>query len=81
MTAFDVQVRGDGVVARTLALALARLGLRVALQAGPARPAADDVRAYALNPASVGLLRSLKVWDALPAGARPYLPGYALVRT
>ena len=32
--------------------------------------AAADVRAYALNPASVQLLQSLKVWDALPLDAR-----------
>ncbi len=73
MTRHDVCVRGAGVVGRALALALARLGLRVALVPGAA-PAAGavarpDVRAYALNPASVALLRSLKVWDALPAQA------------
>jgi ubiquinone biosynthesis UbiH/UbiF/VisC/COQ6 family hydroxylase len=28
-----------------------------------------DLRAYALNAASVGLLQSLRVWEALPAGA------------
>jgi len=70
MNAFDVQVLGAGIVGHSLALALARLGLRVALPkdaAAQARP--DDVRAYALNPASVALLRSLKVWDALPAHA------------
>ena len=71
MNAFDVQVHGAGIVGHSLALALARLGLRVALPkdaaAQEARP--DDVRAYALNPASVALLRSLKVWDALPAHA------------
>ena len=70
MNAFDVQVLGTGIVGHSLALALARFGLRVALvkdAAAQARP--DDVRAYALNPASVALLRSLKVWDALPAQA------------
>jgi 2-polyprenyl-6-methoxyphenol hydroxylase-like FAD-dependent oxidoreductase len=76
MTAgFDVQVRGAGIVGRCLALALARLGLRVALRADARRHGADgeareDVRAYALNAASVALLRRLKVWDALPAPAR-----------
>lgn len=65
---FDVKVLGAGVVGRCLALALARLGLRVALQAAP--PAGgDDIRAYALNAASVALLTELKVWDALPAHA------------
>lgn len=66
----DVCVRGAGAVGASLALALSRQGLRVALQAGPARPAgAPDVRAYALNAASVALLRELRVWDALPADA------------
>ena len=73
-----VWVRGAGVVGRCLALMLARQGLDVwlsdavregsggALRAGGADP---DVRAYALNAASVGLLRTLKVWDALPPDA------------
>ena len=70
MNDFDVHVLGTGIVGRSLALALARAGLQVALQAEPARAAGDDdVRAYALNPASVELLRGLKVWDALPAGS------------
>jgi 2-polyprenyl-6-methoxyphenol hydroxylase-like FAD-dependent oxidoreductase len=70
MDSFDVHVLGAGIVGRSLALALARAGLRVALQPETARaPAGDDVRAYALNAASVELLRGLKVWDALPAHA------------
>ncbi|MEP7057759.1 MAG: FAD-dependent monooxygenase [Caldimonas sp.] len=70
MNAFDVQVHGAGIVGHSLALALARLGLKVALRRDAAAAGrADDVRAYALNPASVALLRSLKVWDALPAHA------------
>jgi 2-polyprenyl-6-methoxyphenol hydroxylase-like FAD-dependent oxidoreductase len=66
----DVVVRGVGVVGQTLALSLARHGLRVALVGGvvPAAPSAD-VRAYALNVASRGLLQQLKVWDALPPDA------------
>ncbi|MGK2900251.1 MAG: FAD-dependent monooxygenase [Burkholderiaceae bacterium] len=70
MKDFDVQVLGAGIVGRCLALALARAGLSVALRPEAARAAdRDDVRAYALNAASVELLRSLKVWDALPAHA------------
>jgi 2-polyprenyl-6-methoxyphenol hydroxylase-like FAD-dependent oxidoreductase len=70
MNAFDVQVHGAGIVGHSLALALARRGLRVALaKDAAAAPRPDDVRAYALSPASVALLRSLKVWDALPAHA------------
>ena len=72
MERYDVCVRGAGIVGRCLALSLARQGLRVALVAdGAAEPSAGagDVRAYALNAASVDLLRQLKVWDALPPGA------------
>jgi 2-polyprenyl-6-methoxyphenol hydroxylase-like FAD-dependent oxidoreductase len=70
MEHFDVSVRGAGVVGKTLALTLARRGLRVALAAdAPSASIGPDVRAYALNPASVEMLRGLKVWDALPAGA------------
>ena len=68
----DIRILGSGIVSRCMGLALAQQGLGVALQAGPA-PAPDapaELRAYALNPASVTLLRRLKVWDALPAGAR-----------
>lgn len=71
MTAYDVRILGSGIVSRAAALALARQGLRVALQARPAGPAErPDVRTYALNPASVTLLESLRAWDALPADAR-----------
>ena len=70
MKNFDVQVLGAGIVGRSLALALARAGLSVALRpAAGGAPTGDDVRAYALNAASVALLRGLKVWDALPAQA------------
>jgi len=70
MNRFDVQVLGTGIVGQTLALALARQGLRVALQPpAAARSPSTDVRAYALNATSVDLLRRLKVWDALPAHA------------
>ena len=75
VSAHNVLVRGAGAVGLATALALARQGLQVALWSGPAgsgqgqghRP---DVRAYALNAASVGLLRQLKVWDALAPDAR-----------
>jgi 2-polyprenyl-6-methoxyphenol hydroxylase-like FAD-dependent oxidoreductase len=70
MAEHDVLVRGAGAVGLAAALALARQGLRVALlgSAGPRGEA--DVRAFALNAASVQLLRTLKVWDAIPADAR-----------
>lgn len=71
MTAFDVRILGSGIVSRSLALALARQGLRVALQARPAAAhAGPDVRAYALNPASMSLLADLRAWDTLPPDAR-----------
>jgi 2-polyprenyl-6-methoxyphenol hydroxylase-like FAD-dependent oxidoreductase len=65
----DVCVRGSGIVGASLALALARQGLHVVLQSSPPKAAGPDVRTYALNSASVRLLRELKVWDALPADA------------
>ena len=68
MKTFDVLVRGSGIVGQSLALALSRLGLQVALRPDPVRrEGPPDIRAYALNATSVTLLRSLKVWDALPA--------------
>jgi len=69
MKAFDVQILGSGIVASAAALALSRQGLSVALT--PARATAvEDVRAYALNAASVGMLEALKVWAALPTDCR-----------
>jgi len=71
MTAHDVLVRGSGAVGLAAALALGRQGLRVALLGDAPAPATrEDVRAYALNAASVQLLSHLKVWDAMPADAR-----------
>jgi 2-polyprenyl-6-methoxyphenol hydroxylase-like FAD-dependent oxidoreductase len=72
MTAHDILLRGAGAVGLAAALALARQGLRVALlDTNPAAAAKqDDVRAFALNAASIRLLTELKVWDALPAHAR-----------
>ncbi|MDO8280654.1 MAG: FAD-dependent monooxygenase [Burkholderiaceae bacterium] len=58
----DVCIRGAGIVGRTLALLLAGEKLRVGLVAQPAMASHSDVRAYALNAASRGLLESLRVW-------------------
>lgn len=66
----DVLVRGAGVVGLAAALSLSRQGRRVALLGSLAEPVQADLRAYALNAASVQLLQSLRVWDALPADAR-----------
>ncbi len=83
MNGFDVCVRGAGAVGMSLALALSRQGLQVALQTEAARDAvrhndrtdaaATDIRTYALNAGSVRLLSDLKVWDALPGDARTAL--------
>jgi 2-polyprenyl-6-methoxyphenol hydroxylase-like FAD-dependent oxidoreductase len=73
MTQHDILVRGAGAVGLAAALALSRQGLSVALLGtAPAAGggAADDVRAYALNAASVRLLTALRAWDAIPADAR-----------
>ncbi len=69
MSELDVLVRGAGAVGLAGALALSRQGLRVALLAQET-PRAADLRAYALNAASVRLLRLLKVWEAIPDDAR-----------
>jgi 2-polyprenyl-6-methoxyphenol hydroxylase-like FAD-dependent oxidoreductase len=69
MGKFDVCVHGRGAVGQALALALGRLGLEVALVAPARAPAAQDVRTYALNAASVALLQQLKVWDVLRAAS------------
>jgi len=72
MSRLDVCIRGDGAVAFSLALALARQGLQVAVVGAAGAgglPAAADVRTYALNAASRQLLADLRVWDALPADA------------
>jgi 2-polyprenyl-6-methoxyphenol hydroxylase-like FAD-dependent oxidoreductase len=73
MQSVDVLVRGAGAVGQCLALALARVGLRIALRDDvapkPGTEKSADVRAYALNAASVELLRELEVWQALPPSA------------
>ncbi|HEX4509318.1 MAG TPA: FAD-dependent monooxygenase [Burkholderiaceae bacterium] len=78
MSTSRVRILGSGLVGRALALALAlsRHGLAVTVDAKPAPVSlpegarSRDVRAYALNAASVELLRDLRAWDALPATAR-----------
>ena len=69
--AFDICIRGSGIVGRTLALLLARERLRIGLvSATPASQSAavPDVRAYALNARSRALLEALRCWpDALHA--------------
>jgi ubiquinone biosynthesis UbiH/UbiF/VisC/COQ6 family hydroxylase len=75
-THYDICIQGSGIVARTLALLLAKERFRVAL-VGSAKAESigdekHDVRAFALNAASRNLLESLRVWpDA--AHATPVL--------
>jgi 2-octaprenylphenol hydroxylase len=65
----DVAVVGGGIVGATLACALARTGLRVAVvEANEATPPAIDayeLRVSALTRASEAILRSIDVWDTL----------------
>ena len=60
-SSFDVCIRGDGMVGRSLALLLARQRLRVGLVGSPTR-SEPDVRAYSLNSASRALLQTLRCW-------------------
>jgi 2-polyprenyl-6-methoxyphenol hydroxylase-like FAD-dependent oxidoreductase len=64
--AFDICIRGSGVVGMGAALLLARERVRVGLVQSPAR-AAPDIRAFALNAASKNLLQSLRAWPAAAA--------------
>ncbi len=65
--AFDVCVRGGGIVGQTLALLLAQERLRVGLVAAkPISASGQDVRAYALNTRSKDLLESIKCWPTEP---------------
>jgi ubiquinone biosynthesis UbiH/UbiF/VisC/COQ6 family hydroxylase len=67
---FDVAIVGAGLVGASLAAALGRAGLAVALvePSPPGGPAeAWDSRVYAISPASNEFLSSLGAWDALDA--------------
>ncbi len=69
----DVLVAGGGLVGLSLAPALARAGLAVALvdRAPVAAPATDpatlDSRVYAISPSSVAFLEAQRAWPAVPA--------------
>ena len=73
----DVVIVGGGVVGTVAALALAKLGLDVALieRAEPARWHADrpDLRVYAVAPDNAALLDGFGLWrDIVNARAHPY---------
>ena len=76
-TDHDVIIAGGGLNGPTLALALARAGLSVAvIDARPATARAEtgfDGRAYALALASRRLLSALGLWAGLAAKAQPIL--------
>ena len=75
---YDVVIIGGGMVGATLAVALARGGLRVAVVEAraprPFDPAQDyDLRVSALSPASRHVLEHLDAWPAIEAmRASPY---------
>jgi len=72
-TRCDVLVAGGGLVGLSLAPALARAGLAVALAdrvpigMAPADPGTIDSRVYAISPGSVAFLEAQRAWSALPA--------------
>ena len=67
---YDVAVAGGGMTGATLACALAKAGLRVAvIEASDPPPAPGDewqLRVSAITRASESILRAIDVWDALP---------------
>jgi 2-octaprenyl-6-methoxyphenol hydroxylase len=72
---FDVAIVGGGMVGASLAVALAPLGLRVALieayaVEATAQPSFDE-RTTALSNGSRRILETLKVWDHVAGGATP----------
>ncbi len=73
----DVFIAGGGLVGSTLALALARAGLRIVLAEPRSRKdlAADgfDGRSYALAPASRNLLDALGIWKDIDEHHQPIL--------
>jgi 2-polyprenyl-6-methoxyphenol hydroxylase-like FAD-dependent oxidoreductase len=63
----DICILGDGIVGRTLALALADQGLHVGLVQPPVAVGQVDVRAYSVTPASRALLESVRGWPQAKA--------------
>lgn len=73
---YDLAIVGGGLVGASLALALAPLGLRIAVleavppASGPAHPSFDE-RTTALANGSVRAFRTLGAWDAMSREAAP----------
>ena len=70
---FDAVVVGGGPAGLATALALARIGVTVAIAAPPHRPAGDrpDMRTAALFPGSIAMLVNLGVWEQLESQSAP----------
>jgi ubiquinone biosynthesis UbiH/UbiF/VisC/COQ6 family hydroxylase len=70
--AYDVVIAGAGLPGLSLAIALARAGLRVAVADGApiAAPVVDDVpydlRVYAISPGSAQFLHGIGAWQRMP---------------
>ena len=67
---FDVVIIGGGLVGASLALALKKAGLKIALvESRPPAPLPPDEswdsRIYAISPGSASFLQDLGVWQAL----------------
>lgn len=72
---YDVVIAGGGMIGSSLALALAPLGLRVAMveavpRAAPAQPSFDD-RSTALSRSTQRMFQALGLWNEIVAAATP----------
>jgi 2-octaprenyl-6-methoxyphenol hydroxylase len=72
---YDVVIAGGGMIGSSLALALAPLGLRVAMveavpRAAPAQPSFDD-RSTALSRSTQRMFEALGLWNEIVAAASP----------
>src|SRR5215813_8063281 len=71
MKKFETAVIGAGPTGLVAALALARMGVDVALVGPPAASAAADQRTTALVGPSIELLRNVGVWGEGPKAGNP----------